>query len=260
MKVATWNVNSVRVRYPRLLRWLDAHEPDVLCLQELKGLESVFPTEALQAMGYHSAAYGQKTYNGVAILSRAPLSDVRRGFDDDEDDPQARLIAATVGDVQVLSAYIPNGKTVDAPHYQYKLRWLRRLRTLLEERYDPGDPLLLCGDFNIIPEVGDVAQPELFEGGVLYTDEVREALDALHQWGLTDTYRQHHDQPGVYSWWDYRGGAFRRNNGARIDFVLATAPMAASCVGAFIDKHEREASTHLSKPSDHAPVVARFGR
>lgn len=254
MKVVTWNVNSIRSRLDRLLAWLDAHRPDVLCLQELKATEDVFPLEAIQSAGYRAAVYGQKTYNGVAILSKTEPQDVRIGFDDDVDDPQARLISADLAGIRVLSAYVPNGSTVGSDKYAYKLAWMQRLRDLLARQFDPSQPLVLCGDFNVARDDLDVANPEVWADSVLCVDEVRARLDSWLQWGLIDNFREQHPEGSVYSWWDYRRIAFPKNDGLRIDYVLATRPLADTRAATSVDREERKGQ----KPSDHAPVVSEF--
>lgn len=254
MKVATWNVNSVRSRLDRVVAWLAANQPDALCLQETKTEDKTFPFEALQAAGYHIAHHGQKTYNGVAILSKTPAEDVVRGFGDDEDDPQSRFIAGTVGGVRILSAYIPNGSELDSPKYQYKLRWLARLRQHLDRHYTKDRPLLLCGDFNVAPDERDVHDPGKWERTVLFSPDIRAALAEVAKFGLVDTFRLHHQDGGKFSWWDYRMLAFPRNEGLRIDHVFATAPIADRCKAASIDREERKGK----QASDHAPVVVEI--
>jgi exodeoxyribonuclease-3 len=255
MKIATWNVNSISVRLPQVLDWLAANRPDVLCLQETKCVDERFPADAFRQAGYASETFGQPTYNGVAILSTAGCQEVRRGLPDDGADAPRRLIAASVGPVKVVNVYIPNGSAVGSDKYQYKLEWLRRLRHYLDAECDPRQPLVLCGDFNIAPEDRDVHDPALWEGQVLFSQPEKDALQVIRAWGLVDVFRQHHPEPGFYSWWDYRAGAFRRNHGLRIDHLWATAPLAEKAVSAWIDKVPRV----LERPSDHAPVVAEFG-
>ncbi len=253
MKIATWNVNSIRARQGRLLEWLQAHAPDVLCLQELKCADDGFPLAEVQAAGYQCAVYGQKTYNGVAILSRQPMEDVRRGFGDDVDDGQARLIAATVAGVRVICLYAPNGQSVDSPAYVFKLEWFRRLRRYLDHHHRPDDRLVLCGDFNVAPEPIDVHDPVLWEGQTLFSLPEREALRHVVSFGFQDLFRKHHaDQR--FSWWDYRQLAFPKNKGLRIDHLLATAPLAERCSACDIDRQARKGQ----QPSDHAPVWATF--
>lgn len=254
MKIATWNVNSIRARQDRLLPWLEVVQPDVLCLQELKVTDEAFPYEAVRKAGYHAAVYGQKTYNGVAILSRTEPVGVLRGMDDDARDPQARLISAEIDGIRVLSAYVPNGQSVGSQKYLYKLGWMRRLGEHLEQQFDPSGPLVLCGDLNVAPDDRDVAHPAQWAGTVLCHQDARNALEEIRAWGLVDVFRQHHPQGGVYSWWDYRMRAFARDDGLRIDHVFATQPMATRCTGAEIDRDQRGGE----RPSDHAPVIAVF--
>jgi len=254
MKLAAWNVNSIRARYERLRRWLEAQEPDVVCLQELKARDEDFPYAELRALGYHAAVFGQKTYNGVAILSRTEPRDVERGLGDDVDDPQARAISALIGGVRVLSVYVPNGGEMGSEKYAYKQEWLRRLRAMLDRRFDPAEPLALCGDFNVAPEPRDVHDPPAWEASVLFHPEARAALEHVRGFGLADTLRLHHEEGGLYSWWDYRMLAFPKNRGLRIDHIFASRPLATRCVSASIDRQERKGK----QPSDHAPVIATF--
>jgi exodeoxyribonuclease III len=254
MKIATWNVNSVRSRLERLLAWLQKAQPDVLCLQELKGTEEAFPHEPILKAGYHAAVWGQKTYNGVAILSRLPPTNIQRGMGDDVDDPQARFLLAEVGGVYVGSAYVPNGQVVGSEAYDYKLQWLVRLRACLERRFNPGTPLVICGDFNVARDEKDVARPDVWASSVLFHPTSRTALEQFLACGLIDVFRQQHPEGGLYSWWDYRMLAFPKNDGLRLDYILATEPLAKRCTAAEIDRKERKGE----KPSDHAPVSASF--
>lgn len=255
MKIATWNVNSIRARQERLFAWLADRKPDVVCLQELKCQDEIFPSAELRTIGYQSACYGQKTYNGVAILARDTIEDVQRGLRDGVEDPQSRLISAKVGGVRVISVYCPNGQAVGSPAYQYKLEWFQRLRRYLETHHTPDEPLVLCGDFNIAPEPRDVYDPAEWEGQTLFTIPERETLKELcSAFGLVDTFRIHHDEPNRFSWWDYRMLAFPKNRGLRIDHVYATATLAAKCTAADIDREARKGK----QPSDHAPVWAEF--
>jgi exodeoxyribonuclease-3 len=254
MRIATWNVNSVKARMDRMLAWLRQHEPDVLCLQEIKLTDDKFPSMELSALGYASLTHGQKTYNGVAILSRTPPTEVRIGLDDGVADPQARLIAATVAGVRVLSAYVPNGATPDSDKFRYKLEWLERLVVYLDRHHTPSQPLVLCGDLNIAPDDSDVANPADWRDSVLCTAQVRDAFRRLIDWGLVDCLRQHHPAGGVYSWWDYRMLGFAKNDGLRIDHVLATPALAARCTACNVDREARKGPG----PSDHAPVIADF--
>jgi len=252
MKLMTWNVNSVRSRLQRLVAVLDRHEPDVVCLQELKGIEEVFPREAIEAAGYYAAVYGQKAYNGVAILSRTEPERIVRGMGDE--DPQARLIAADIRDVRVLSAYVPNGSEVGSEKYQYKLAWLKRLTAHLAAEYSPDDKVVLCGDFNVAVDDADVRNPAKWADSVLCHPTVRDALESVRAWGFVDVFRKHHPAGGVYSWWDYRRLGFQTDDGIRLDHVYATASLAAESTAADVDRDERKGKG----ASDHAPVVVTF--
>ncbi len=254
MKVATWNINSIRTRQRRVLEWVGRHQPDILCLQELKVAESGFPFAPLREAGYEAAVHGQPTYNGVAIVSRRPLRDVQCGFADGLDDPEARFIAAGVDDLRVLCAYVPNGGSVGSDGYAEKLAWLRRLRGYLERRESPHRPLLVCGDFNIAPDDLDVANPQWWAKSVMCHPSARERFGQLLDWGLIDVVRLRHPEGGLYSWWDYQQFAFRKNDGLRIDHILATPVLAHDCIATEIDREERAGQ----QPSDHAPVVAAF--
>ena len=256
LRVASWNVNSIRVRRERLLRWLASHQPDVMCLQELKATEAQFPFEAVRAAGYDGPVLGQKGYNGVAILARTGLAveDVRAGLDDGADDPSARLLSARVGPLRILTVYVPNGQVVGSDKYTYKLEWFRRLRAYLERQHRTSEPLVLCGDFNVAPEPRDVDRPKEWERSVLFHVEVRAALREVMAWGLTDTFRLHHQEGGFYSWWDYRMLSVPKNDGLRLDLILATAPLAGRCTETSIDRDERKGKL----ASDHVPVLATF--
>lgn len=257
MKIITWNVNSVRSRLERLIALLERHSPDVVCLQEIKGGDDVFPRDEIAAAGYRSAVFGQKSYNGVAILSRVEPADVRRGMGDGDDDnaaAEARLISADIEGVRVFSVYVPSGRQVASEHYEHKLRWLARLGRHLERDFSPSEPIALCGDFNVAPDDADVANPTDWADSVLCDAAAREALAGVCGWGLTDVFRRLHPDGGVYSWWDYRRLAFAKNDGLRIDHIWATATLASRCCGASIDRDERKGP----KPSDHAPVIAVF--
>ena len=254
MKIATWNVNSIRARHERVLAWLDKIAPDVLCVQELKVTDEAFDYDAFRQAGYHALVHGQKTYNGVAILCQDLPAEVECGLGDDVDDPQARLIAATISGVRIVSAYVPNGSEVGSDKWAYKLEWLRRLRAYLDRAADPSGALLLCGDLNVALDDRDVARPDEWADTVLCHADARDALAGVRDWGLVDVFRQHHPDGGVYSWWDYRALGFQTNNGLRIDHVLATEKLAARCTSAEVDRDERKGH----KPSDHAPVVAVF--
>jgi exodeoxyribonuclease-3 len=254
MRLATWNVNSIRSRLERLEAWLAKHSPDVLCLQELKCTEEQFPFEAIGQVGYHAAVFGQKTYNGVAILSREKPKGISRGMGDDVADEQARLISAEVGGVRVISAYVPNGSTVGSDKFAYKLDWLARLRAMLEREFTPGQPIVLCGDFNVALDDKDAANPDEWADTVLCVPEVRDALESVRQWGFVDVFRKHHPDGGIFSWWDYRRLGFQRNDGLRLDHVYATESLARKSASAEVDRDERKGQ----RPSDHAPILAEF--
>lgn len=251
MKLATWNVNSIRARLDRLVDWLGRAAPEVVCLQELKVPDEEFPVEELRAAGYHAVFHGQRTYNGVAILSRAEPEDVHRGFDGGTGDEQARLITARLHGVRIISAYFPNGQVVGSDKWGYKLDWMRRLEAYLSTRYAPSEPLALCGDFNVAPEDRDVARPDEWRDSVLCHEEARARLREIAAWGLIDTMRLHEPGPGPWSWWDYRMLAFPKGNGLRIDHVFVTRPLADRCTKAWVERNERKGKL----PSDHAPVM-----
>jgi len=253
MRIATWNVNSLRVRLPQLKEWLAASPVDVVGLQELKLTDEDFPRGEIEALGLHATWYGQRTYNGVAILAREALEDVDYGIPG-FDDPQRRVIAATVRGVRVVNVYVPNGQAVGSDKYFYKLDWLSRLRNHVAAALGRHERLALVGDFNIAPEDRDVHDPAKWEGSVHVSPEERAALGELMQAGLADTFRLFEQPPGTYSWWDYRMGAFRRNHGLRIDLVLASHALARRCIGCHVDRTPRA----WERPSDHAPVVASF--
>lgn len=256
MKIATWNVNSIRSRMPRLLPFLETRKPDVVCLQETKVEDAGFPDLEVRAAGYEAAILGQRTYNGVAILARGKLADVAPGFGDGVEDPQARFLSATVGGVRIATAYVPNGQAPGTDKFAYKLEWLERLHRWLQARCDPGAALVLCGDFNVAPEALDVCDPAAWEGHVLFHPDERAAFARLLSWGLVDLYRERHPEGGRYSWWDYRQLAFPKNRGLRIDHVLGTRAVAAHCTEAEIDREMRKGKD----PSDHAPVWVEIER
>jgi exodeoxyribonuclease-3 len=250
MKLATWNVNSLNVRLPHLLDWLAAEQPDVVCLQETKQEDSKFPFDTLKEVGYHAIHSGQKTYNGVAIVSKHPMSDVQYGIPDFADE-QKRVIAATIQGIRVICAYIPNGQAVDSDKYQYKLSWLEALTAWLQQELQAHPKLMLLGDYNIAPEDRDVHDPKAWEGQVLVSAPEREAFRKLVALGLHDSFRLFEQADGCFSWWDYRMAAFRRNMGLRIDHILVSTPLLGDCKACIIDKAPRK----LERPSDHTPVV-----
>ena len=253
MKLATWNVNSLKVRLPHVLDWLAANPVDVLCLQETKQQDSDFPQAALQEAGYHSVFSGQKTYNGVAILSSTPGQDVQHGIPDHGDD-QKRVIAATYGDIRVVDVYIPNGQSIDSDKYQYKLGWLDELRDWLKQELARYPKLVLLGDYNIAPEDRDVHDPVAWQGNVLVSEPEREKFRSLEQLGLRDSFRLFEQAEKSFTWWDYRMMGFRRNHGLRIDHILISEPLVAQCKSCVIDREPRK----LERPSDHTPVVVEL--
>ncbi|UCH52228.1 MAG: exodeoxyribonuclease III [Pseudomonadota bacterium] len=253
MIIATWNVNSIRVRLPQVLDWLAQHKPDILCLQETKVIDSDFPQADFAAFGYQAALNGQKTYNGVAILSRTAASALQTELPM-LDTEQRRLLAATINGTRVVNVYVPNGESVESDKYQFKLKWLRALRSYLAQELATHRQLVLLGDFNIAPEPRDVYDPKTWEGHVLFSEPERAALRGLAETGLVDVFRAFPQPDASYTWWDYRQGGFRRNHGLRIDHILVSAPLAAYCRRCIIDKEPRG----LERPSDHAPVVATF--
>ncbi len=253
MKIATWNVNSVLARLPLVMKWLAGAQPDVLCLQETKCTDDKFPADAFAEIGYKSETFGQRTYNGVAILSRTACADVQRGFPDETDEAaHARLIAAQVKGVTVVNVYIPNGAFVGSDKYRFKLEWMQRLRAFFDARYKRSEPVLLCGDFNVAPEERDVHDPQLWRGRILFSKRERAALAEIKGWGFEDAFRLHTEEGGNFSWWDYRAGAFRRNAGLRIDHIWVSPPLAALSLACQIDREPRG----WERPSDHAPVIA----
>lgn len=250
MKFATWNVNSLNVRLPHVLDWLNEAKPDVLCLQETKQEDIKFPYQALQDAGYHAVHIGQKTYNGVAIISRHPITDIQRNIPN-FDDEQQRVIAATINGKRVVCAYIPNGQALDSDKYQYKLRWLTALHHWLKSELAQHPKLLLLGDYNIAPEDRDCHDPAAWVGQVLVSEPERAAFQQLLDLGLHDSFRLFEQAEKSFSWWDYRMAGFRRNLGMRIDHILVSDALKAHCSEAYIDKAPRK----LERPSDHTPVV-----
>ena len=253
MKIASWNVNSLKVRLPHLLDWLSSNAIDVIALQETKTVDELFPVEALKQAGYHFQFHGQKTYNGVAILSRLPLEHVEKTPDYFPDE-QARLLAATINGVRVVNVYVPNGAAVDSDKYTYKLIWLKALHRYLHEQIQQYEKVVVLGDFNIAPHDQDVYDPIAWQGQVLVSKPEREVLQTILQLGFEDCFRLVCQESRVYSWWDYRMNAYVRNQGLRIDLILATKALATSLSSCVIDSSLRA----LERPSDHAPVIAEF--
>ncbi len=251
MKLATWNVNSVRSRLPRLLPWLEERQPDVVCLQETKVTDDLFPREPIEKLGYHVETFGQKTYNGVAILSKEPIGEVVRGLPGDPPDAERRVLGAHVGDLAILDLYVVNGQEVGSPKYEYKLAWLERLRDFVARHYDLDRPVVLTGDFNITFDDRDVYDPEKWRGRILCSEPERAALRALCELGLHDALRKFTDEGGYYTWWDFRTRAYRGDRGLRIDHFLLSEPALDACRSFEVDRKAREGE----KPSDHAPVL-----
>jgi exodeoxyribonuclease-3 len=256
MRLATWNVNSVRARLPRLLEWLATTKPDVVCLQETKCGADAFPAAEVAELGYATAAHGVGQWNGVALLSRVGLDDVTRGFAGEPGfpDPEARAIAATCEGVRVWSVYVPNGRTPDSPHYAYKLAWLAGLRESLATDLTGGRPLAVCGDFNVAPTDADVWDPALFVGSTHVTPPERQALADIRTLGLDDVVPRPMKGDNPFTYWDYRAGMFHQDKGMRIDLVYATGDLAGRVRSAYIDREARKGKG----PSDHAPVVVDF--
>jgi len=255
MKIYSWNVNSIRARLEHTLLWLEKNQPDVLCLQEIKVQEDQFPLAEFTDKGWHVALAGQRTYNGVALISKQPLEDVRIGLGDAELDTQQRLIAGTCGDVRVLNLYAPNGKEVDSEPFAFKEKWYAKLAEYLQTHFKPTDKVLLCGDFNIAPADIDTWDPAEWVGKILFSEQEHAWLQTLLDWGLTDSFRHLHPTEQQFSWWDYRQASLRRNRGMRIDHVLLTQPLLAQCQEALIDKAPRT----WDRPSDHTPVGVVLG-
>ncbi|MCD6055848.1 MAG: xth-2 [Gammaproteobacteria bacterium] len=249
LTIATWNVNSVRVRLPQVLDFLEKHQPDCLALQETKVVDADFPKEMITKAGYHVIYTGQKTYNGVAILSKAPLEDCLTELPN-VDPLERRFIAATLGTLRFINVYVPNGASVDSPKYSYKLDWFAKLRDYLQLQIQEYKQIVMMGDFNVAPTDADIAEPERWRGQVLASQPERDAFQALAQTGVVDLLEQRRD----YTWWDYRAGAFPKNKGLRIDHILATPSLAGRLVEGGVDKERRGHTC----PSDHAPLWARL--
>jgi len=254
VKLVTWNINSIRARTEKLMTWIGNERPDVLCLQETKVEDSGFPIESLRARGYEVITYGQRSYNGVAIAARSPLTlaDVVRGFGDGEPDEEARLIAATVDGLRVVCVYVPNGQDLTSDKFPYKLAWYRRLRRFLDRTVKTTDNVVVCGDMNVTADERDVCDPVKWAGHIHCSADERAALGELVAFPLVDLFRKHHPNGGVYSWWDYRGVAFFKDQGLRIDYIFATQPVADRCTACTIDRNARKGQD----ASDHAPVIA----
>ncbi len=255
MLVATWNVNSLNARLPRVTEWLEQVQPDVLCMQETKLANDKFPAMAFTALGYESVHHGEGRWNGVAILSRVGLSDAVEGFaDGGESDPDARIVWATCGGIRIASVYVPNGRELGHDHYLYKLDWLARLRRHLDAHHSPDEKLVILGDWNIAPADIDVWDIGHFSESTHVSPPERAALENVKEWGLVDTLRDRYPEPGIYSYWDYRNGDFHKRRGMRIDYLLSSTSLASTNSADLIDRNARKGQ----KPSDHAPVMAVY--
>ncbi len=260
MRLATWNVNSLKARLDRVLAWTEAIGPDILCLQETKLADAAVPMLDFAALGYQVAHHGLGQWNGVAIASRVGLEAITAGLpaDDGWTDDGGRFLAATCGGVRVASVYVPNGRVVGTEFYDQKLEWLDRLHGWLETAGDPSAPLAICGDYNVAPDDTDVWDPEAVHGATHVSPPEREAVARLRAWGLVDVVRRFHPERGFYTWWDYRAGNFHKNLGMRIDHVYVTEPLAVRAVAAERDRDARKPSTYPGIPSDHAPLIVDF--
>ncbi|PZQ81142.1 MAG: exodeoxyribonuclease III [Ancylobacter novellus] len=256
MRIATWNVNSIRLRLDNTLAWLAERQPDIVCLQEIKCQDEQFPREAFEQLGYNVAVHGQKGFNGVAVLSRLPFDEVTSGLPGGDGDVQSRFIEVVVstpqGVVRVCGIYLPNGNPVDTEKYPYKLEWMARLKAHIANRLAYEEPLVVCGDYNVIPEPEDAANPAAWAGDALFLPQTRAAFREILNLGMTDALRATTQAPGLYSFWDYQAGAWQRNNGIRIDHLLLSPQAADRLKATGIDKHVRD----WEKPSDHVPVWA----
>ncbi len=256
MRIATWNVNSLKARMPRVTQWIEMFKPDILCMQETKLADDVFPSKEFQKLGYESVHHGEGRWNGVAILSRVGLEDPHTGFaDGGEPDQDARIVWATCGGVRLASAYIPNGRELGHDHYHYKLAWLERVRKHLELNHSQDERIALLGDFNVAPEDRDVWDIAAFRGATHVSEPEREAFRNILDWGLVDTLRdQYSESDGLYTFWDYRQGSFYKRMGMRIDFILSSKLLHESLELVMVDRNARKGE----KPSDHAPLLADF--
>jgi len=253
--IATWNVNSIRARMHLLLLWLETVSPDVVCLQETKVEDTDFPVEAIESAGYRAAYRGQKSYNGVAILSKTPIEGVRCGFEDDGPADEARLIVGVVNGLTIMNTYVPQGRDPDHEMYAYKLEWFERLRAFFESRFSPDEPLLWAGDLNVAPEPIDVYDPKRLFGHVCFNPQVTAVLEEVKSWGLVDLFRKHVPDPGQYTYYDYRTvDGVANGRGWRVDHIYATRPVAEHSLRAWIDLEPRMGD----KPSDHTPMLVEL--
>lgn len=254
VKLITWNVNSINVRLERLVQLIQREDPDIVCLQELKCTEDKFPTEALQKAGYKIQMWGQKTYNGVALLSKVTPQHPWRGWPEGDSSDEARIIAADFGGVEVMCVYVPNGQAVGTDKYDYKMKWLAKLHQTVHQQLKKNRAMLICGDFNIAQSDLDVHDPHQWKDQCLFSDPEKKALNQLLELGLVDLYRATHPSETGFTWWDYRSGAFPRNHGLRIDLILASSHLLNQVEDIYVDRNERKGE----KPSDHAPVICVF--
>jgi len=256
MRIATWNINGIKSRLGHVIEWCRTARPDVLCLQETKCPDTVFPHAKLRAAGFeHIAAHGEKSYNGVAILSKFPADEIERQLPGDADDTATRFLAATIRGLLVINVYVPHGTAIGTDKFQFKLDWIARLRRYLDKHHDPAGKVILCGDLNVAPHEMDVWNPRLWQNRPHFSKPEREAIHTLRKWGFVDVFRQFNGEPGEYSWWDnFRESSFTKNRGLRIDHIWTSPPMAELCTDCWIDCVPRG----WEKPSDHAPVVAEF--
>ncbi len=254
MRIASWNVNSIKQRLDSALAWLAERQPDIVCLQETKCVDDAFPREPFEALGYNLAVHGQKTFNGVALLSKFPFDEVSNGLPGESEDDHARFIEAVVttahGALRTASIYLPNGNPPETEKYAYKLRWMKRLSAYVRERLLLEEPLILAGDYNVIPTAADARNPQAWADDALFLPRTRDEYRALIHLGLTDAVRATSDEPGLYTFWDYQAGAWQKNNGIRIDHVLLSPEAADRLTDVVIDRHVRS----WEKPSDHVPV------
>jgi exodeoxyribonuclease-3 len=254
MKIASFNVNSLRARLPVVTRWLIENQSDVLCVQETKVQDTDFPTVEFDKIGYNYVFKGQKSYNGVAVFSKSKITNVQLGFGDEPKD-QARLIKAEINGIKIANTYVPQGYMPESEKFEYKLKWFARLRKFFESNFKPADPVIWVGDLNIAPQSIDVYDPEVLLGHVCFHPQVHKALNEVMQWGFVDLFRLHNSEPGHYTFWDYRlPSSFKRNLGWRIDHIMSTKPLAQKCTACYIDRKPRTSE----KPSDHTPIVAEF--
>lgn len=254
MKIATWNVNSIAIRLEHVLKWIQETKTDVVCLQETKCVAEKFPKDEFLKIGYNSAVLGQKSYNGVAILSNHEIEEIQYNFPDDDADAPKRLLAASINGIRIVNTYIPNGTELWSDKFDFKLDWLQRLRRFFDETCSLETDVLLCGDFNVAPDERDVYDVKTWEGKLHFSKPERAALDYVKRWGFIDVFRKFEETGGHYSWWNYREGAFQKDNGLRIDHIWTSSVLADKCTSCRIDREPRT----WERPSDHTPVVAEF--